>query len=101
PRAAGRLGCAAEEGLPAVLTNVVRYADRADAPTADVLDAARRLVALHARHAERATAEAARLSGSEMSDVSAEISRMAGRDNDGRALLARTRTEAERCAVDP
>ena len=39
------LGFAAEERLPAVLTNAVRYADRSDAPTADVLDASRRLVA--------------------------------------------------------
>src|SRR4051812_17142804 len=100
-RAARMLGFADEVRAPAVLTNVVRYADRADAPTADVLDAARRLVALDARHVDRVNAEAALLSGKEMADVAAEIARMAGRDDDGRALLARTRTEAERCAVDP
>src|SRR4051812_37139090 len=100
-RAARMLGFADEVRAPAVLTNIVRYADRADAPTADVLDAARRLVALDARHVDRVNAEAALLSGKEMADVAAEIARMAGRDDDGRALLARTRTEAERCAVDP
>ncbi|MEA2398087.1 MAG: error-prone polymerase, partial [Thermoleophilaceae bacterium] len=100
-RAARMLGFADEVRASAVLTNVVRYADRADAPTADVLDAARRLVALDARHVDRVNAEAALLSGKEMAEVAAEIARMAGRDDDGRALLARTRTEAERCAVDP
>ncbi|GAC1440425.1 MAG: DNA polymerase III subunit alpha [Mycobacteriales bacterium] len=100
-RAARLVGFANEVGASAVLTNVVRYADRADAPTADVLDAARRLVALDARHVDRVNAEAALLSGKEMADVAAEIARMAGHDDDGRALLARTRTEADRCAVDP
>ena len=38
-------GLARRAGLGAVLTNAVRYADRLDAPTVDVLDAARRLVA--------------------------------------------------------
>ena len=100
-RAARMLGFADEVGAPAVLSNVVRYADRSDAPTADVLDAARRLVALDARHVDRVNAEAALLSGKEMAEVAAEIARMAGRDDDGRTLLARTRAEADRCAVDP
>jgi error-prone DNA polymerase len=100
-RAARLLSFADEARAPAVLTNVVRYADRSDAPTADVLDAARRLVALDARHVDRVNAEAALLSGKEMAEVAAEIARLAGRDDDGRSLLARTRTEAERCAVDP
>src|SRR3954449_6669026 len=100
-RAARLLGFADEVRASAVLTNVVRYADRSDAPVADVLDAARRLVALDARHVDRINAEAALLSGKEMAEVAAEVARMAGRDDDGRALLARTRTEADRCAVDP
>ena len=57
PRAARMLGFATDEGVPAVLTNAVRYADRLDAPTADVLDASRRLVALDARHVDRVNAE--------------------------------------------
>ncbi|MDX6199176.1 MAG: error-prone polymerase [Actinomycetota bacterium] len=100
-RAARMYGFADEARAPAVLTNVVRYADRSDAPTADVLDAARRLVALDARHVDRVNAEAALLSGKEMADVAADIARLAGRDDDGKSLLARTRKEAERCAVDP
>ncbi|MDT7537251.1 MAG: error-prone polymerase, partial [Actinomycetota bacterium] len=100
-RAARMYGFADETRAPAVLTNIVRYADRADAPTADVLDAARRLVALDARHVDRVNAEAALLSGKEMADVAEEITRLAGRDDGGRSLLARTRKEADRCAVDP
>jgi error-prone DNA polymerase len=100
-RAARMLGFASDAGASAVLTNVVRYADRSDAPTADVLDAARRLVALDARHVDRANAEAALLSGKEMSDAASEVARYAGLSDDGRGLLARTRHEAERCAVDP
>ncbi|MCW2598359.1 MAG: polymerase subunit alpha [Frankiales bacterium] len=100
-RAARMLGFAHEVGASAVLTNAVRYADRGDAPTADVLDASRRLVALDARHVDRANAEAALLSGKEMADVAEEIARYAGLRDDGKGLLARTRHEAERCAVDP
>ncbi|MGZ6825203.1 MAG: DNA polymerase III subunit alpha [Mycobacteriales bacterium] len=100
-RASRLLGFATEAGASAVLTNVVRYADRADAPTADVLDAARRLVALDARHVDRTNAEAALLSGKEMADVAEEVARGAGLSDGGRGLLARTRHEADRCAVDP
>ena len=100
-RAARLLGFADEQRATAVLANVVRYADRSDAPTADVLDASRRLVALDARHVDRVNAEAALLSGKEMAEVAAGIARMAGRSDDGRGLLARTRAEADRCVVDP
>jgi error-prone DNA polymerase len=100
-RAARMLGFAHEHGASAVLTNVVRYADRADAPTADVLDASRRLVALDLRHVDRTNAEAALLSGKEMADVAEEVARSAGLADGGKGLLAATRREADRCAVDP
>ncbi|CAA9339054.1 MAG: Error-prone repair homolog of DNA polymerase III alpha subunit, partial [uncultured Frankineae bacterium] len=100
-RAARLAGFAAEQRASAVLTNVVRYADRADAPTADVLDAARRLVPLDLRHVDRRNAEAALLSGKEMAEVAAQVARAAGQTDEGRGLLARTRVEADRCAVDP
>ena len=100
-KAARMLSFAAEQGASAVLTNVVRYADRAGAPTADVLDASRRLVALDSRHVDRANAEAALLSGKEMGLVAEEVACLAGQDDGGRRLLARTRAEADRCAVDP
>ncbi len=93
------LGFAHDAGAPAVLTNTVRYADRTDAPTADVLDAARRLVALDVRHVDRRSAEGYLKSGKEMAEVAAEV---CGPDRDAaRALLARTRAFAERAALDP
>ena len=100
-RAARMLGFAAAERASAVLSNVVRYTDRSDAPTSDVLDAARRLVALDLRHVDRRNAEAALLSGKEMGQVAEQVARAAGLGDDGRGLLARTRHEADRCAVDP
>ncbi len=100
-RAARMLGFAADERLTAVLTNAVRYADRSDAPTADVLDAARRLVPLDPRHLDRVNAEGFLKSGKEMSLVAEELTRRAGLgQSDARRLLASTRRVADRCAVD-
>jgi len=100
---AGRLaGFGGEHHVPVVLTNLVRYADRRDAPVADVLDSARRLVPLDARHVERTTGEGYLKSGKEMADVADEVARAAGWGPDGGdRLLARTRALAERCALDP
>jgi error-prone DNA polymerase len=83
-RAARMLGFAGEQRVSAVLTNVVRYADRSDAPAADVLDAARRLVALDLRHVDRRNAEAALLSGKEMALVALQVRPAAGLGDDGR-----------------
>jgi error-prone DNA polymerase len=102
--AARMLATARAEHLGAVLTNAVRYADRTDAPTVDVLDAARRLVPLDVRHVDRANAEGFLKSGKEMAEVAEEICRFSGLGDSSRAareLLARTRTVADRCAVDP
>ena len=85
-----------------VLTNAVRYADQHDAPTVDVLDAARRLVPLDPRHVDRVNAEGFLKSGKQMGEVAEEICRFAGLPGyDARQLLARTRTVADRCALDP
>lgn len=54
-QAAGMLALAHDAGIPAVLTNAVRYATANGAVTADVLDAARRLVVLDSRHLDRTT----------------------------------------------
>jgi error-prone DNA polymerase len=100
--AARLLGFAAAQGLPAVLTNAVRYADRFDAPVADVLDAARRLVALDPRHVDGRTGQAALKSGKEMADLADDVARLAGVGDAGRRrLLAATRSLADSCAVDP
>jgi len=104
PHAARMAGLARREGVGTVLTNAVRYADRRDAPTIDVLDAARRLVALDRRHVDRANAEGFLKSGKQMLEVAEEITRMAGFDgsSDGpHRLLAHTRAVADSCALDP
>src|SRR5215210_1800893 len=102
PRAARMLGFAGEEGVTPVLSNAVRYTDRSDGPTSDVLDAARRLVALDARHVDRVNAEGYLKSGKEMTLVAEEVTRAAGLGEAAmRRLLATTRRVADRCAVDP
>jgi error-prone DNA polymerase len=104
PHAARMAGFAHSVGLGAVLTNAVRYADRRDAPVVDVLDAARRLVALDRRHVDRGNAEGFLKSGKEMLDVAEEIARMAGLGDTSREahrLLAHTRMVGDRCALDP
>ncbi|WP_328971111.1 DNA polymerase III subunit alpha [Streptomyces sp. NBC_00239] len=99
--AARTVGFAAQQGVPAVLTNAVRYADRGQGPVADVLDAARRLVPLDPRRpldgGERWLKDAAAMT------VAAErVAEAAGqRGADARRLLAQTRQDAESCRVDP
>ena len=98
---AGGPAFGAASGLPVVLTNAVRYADRGDAPVADVLDASRLLVALDARHVGRVNAEGYLKSGKEMAEVAEEVARAAGFTDGGRGLLIRSRQIAERCVLDP
>src|SRR4051794_24181215 len=113
--AARMAGFARQVGLGAVLTNAVRYANRRDAPVVDVLDAARRLVALGSadlhRHVGpagfRSNAEGFLKSGKQMHDVAEEIARLAGlgdtadSSREAHRLLAHTRLVGDRCALDP
>jgi error-prone DNA polymerase len=97
-RAQEMLRFAAEQGVPVVLSNAVRYVDALDAPTADVLDAARRLVPLDERHVDRRTAEGYLKSGKEMAAVAGDL---VGPDRDAALrLLEGTARLAEQCAVD-
>ncbi|MCW2698678.1 MAG: polymerase alpha subunit [Blastococcus sp.] len=97
-RAQAMLRFAAEQDVPVVLSNAVRYVDALDAPTADVLDAARRLVPLDGRHVDRRTAEGYLKSGKEMAEVADDL---VGPDRDaGLRLLERTARLAEQCTVD-
>src|SRR6185312_12282078 len=97
-RAQAMLRFAAEQQVPVVLTNAVRYVDSFDAPTADVLDASRRLVPLDLRHVDRRTAEGYLKSGKEMTEVAEDL---AGPDRDAALrLLEGTARLAEQCAVD-
>ncbi len=100
--AARMLALADRQGLTAVLTNQVRMADRWLAPTVDVLDASRRLVALDRRHVDQSNAEAYLKSGKEMSLLAEEVAHRAGRgERGGRRLLAATRAVALSCVLDP
>src|SRR6185312_4949860 len=97
-RAAALLRFAAEQQVPVVLSNAVRYVDALDAPTADVLDASRRLVALDLRHVDRRTAEGYLKSGKEMTQVAEDL---VGPDRDAALrLLEGTARLAEQCVVD-
>ncbi len=88
--------------VPVVISNAVRYADRLDAPTTDVLDAARRLVPMDLRHLDRRNAEGFLKSGKQMHEVAEEVSRYAGLGDRGATrLLAATRTLADQCVLDP
>src|SRR4051812_21012080 len=101
-RAARLLAFARDLDVPAVLTNAARGADRGDGPTLDVLDSARRLVALDPRHVDRINAEAYLKSGKEIRDVADEVAAAAGLDQRvADDLLAATRRLAERCVLDP
>ena len=104
PHAARMAGVARQAGLGVVLSNAVRYADRVDASTVDVLDAARRLVPLDLRHIDRGNAEGFLKSGKQMVEVAEEICRYSGLGDDARGarrLLAHTRAVADRCVLDP
>ncbi len=104
--AARLLGFAHEHGLEAVLTNTVRYAEPTGAATADLLDSARRLVALDERHVDRVNAEGYLKAGPQMAAVATEIARLAGGAGDTEAgcvrrLLDATVHVATDCILDP
>lgn len=99
--AARTVGFAAEQGLPAVLTNAVRYADPGQGPVADILDAARRLVPIDPR-GPLDSGERWLKAPAAMAEAADRIAQAAGlRPADARRLLAETRHAAEACAVDP
>ena len=104
PHAARMAGLANSARVRTVLSNAVRFADRLDAPTVDILDATRRLVPMDVRHLDRSNAEGFIKSGKEMHDVAEEICRYAGLTQGSRGateLLAQTRTLADQCVLDP
>ena len=108
-RACSRRGCSGSPtttGVAAVLTNTVRYAEPSGAATADLLDSARRLVALDLRHVDRVNAEGYLKPGPAMAGVAAEVARLAGGAGDTEAacvrrLLDATRAAAADCVLDP
>ncbi|WP_460460244.1 DNA polymerase III subunit alpha, partial [Angustibacter peucedani] len=104
--AARMLALAREAGVPAVLTNAVRYATPDGAATADVLDATRRLVPLDVRHLDRVTAQGHLANGSAMARTAAEMAGALGGGHQAageqaRRLLDDTAALAARCRLDP
>ncbi|MDX3537119.1 DNA polymerase III subunit alpha [Streptomyces sp. MB09-01] len=99
--AARTVGFAAEQGVRAVLTNAVRYADPGQGPVADILDAARRLVPIDPR-GPLDSGERWLKAPAAMAEAADRIAQAAGlRPADARRLLAETSRTAEACAVDP
>ncbi|MFC9621851.1 DNA polymerase III subunit alpha [Streptomyces sp. NPDC056930] len=100
--AARTVGFAAEQGVRAVLTNAVRYADPGQGPVADVLDAARRLVPVDPRRAPLDSDERWLKDARAMAETAERIASSAGLGRDGGPrLLAETRRTADACVVDP
>jgi error-prone DNA polymerase len=90
------LGLADEQGVPAVLTAAVRHVDPGESAVVDVLDAARRLVALDTRHLDRVT-DAAHLATTEtMHAIAREVT--GGDLGRADALVARTLALGLGCA---
>ena len=98
--AARSLIFARDHKIAAVVTNAVRMRERDDGPVADILDSARQLVPLHARHVERKNAEAFLKSSDEMLMIAKEITRAAG-ERTPRELLTTTQEWAERAILSP
>ncbi|MGW2085839.1 DNA polymerase III subunit alpha [Streptomyces sp. NPDC001880] len=100
--AARTFGFAAEQGVRAVLTNAVRYADAGQGPVADVLDAARGLVPVAPRRAPLDSGERWLKDARAMAETAGRIASAAGLGQDaGERLLTETRRTADACVVDP
>ncbi|MDY6054790.1 DNA polymerase III subunit alpha [Micrococcus sp.] len=93
------LRAARSAGVPAVLTNAVRYAGPDGAATADVLDAARALTSLDALHDLQPNGQGWLKSRTQMHRIAREVCHAA--DEQPGPLLQATRALAEACALDP
>ncbi len=108
--AARMLALAHEQGVRVVLTAAVRHADPDEAATVDVLDAARRLVALDVRHLDRVTTAGHLSPTPAMLAVACDVVQASGpglaggtaRVREGaQRLLASTVDLAMECVLDP
>ncbi|MFF2923884.1 DNA polymerase III subunit alpha [Streptomyces celluloflavus] len=101
--AARTLGFAVDQGIRAVLTNAVRYADPGQGPVADVLDSARRLVPVDRHRPEaRDTGERWLKDAAAMRRTAGRIAEAAGFRHDlAHRLLTMTEETAGACRVDP
>ncbi len=104
PRLAARtLGFAVDQGVRAVLTNAVRYADPGQGPVADVLDSARRLVPVDRHRPETwDSGERWLKDAATMRHTAERIAEAAGfRRGLAHRLLTMTEETAGACLVDP
>ncbi|MFB8117483.1 DNA polymerase III subunit alpha [Streptomyces sp. NPDC055962] len=100
--AARTVGLAAEQGVRAVLTNAVRYADPGQGPVADVLDSARRLVPVDPRRSPLDSGERWLKDARAMREAAERIASAAGLGQGaGERLFEETRRTADACVVDP
>ncbi|MFI6528167.1 DNA polymerase III subunit alpha [Streptomyces uncialis] len=98
--AARTLGLADELGIPAVLTNAVRYAHPDQHRLADVLDSARLLRPIDRRHLD--SGQRWLKDARQMAAAADRIALAAGADpRRASRLLADTAATAQRCALDP
>ncbi len=100
-RAARMLRLARDAGVPAVLTNAVRYLEPEDGPLAQVLDATRQLVPLGQRPAHFAGGRAHLASGTEMAQIADRVCHVGQGTGEAGELLAATARLAQRCSLDP
>ncbi len=92
---------ALEAGLPAVLTAAVRHAEPGQGRVVDILDAARRMVALDERHLDRVST-AGHLAGSGVMHAVAErVAEAVGPTVRAADLLAATAALARECVQSP
>ncbi|GES33104.1 DNA polymerase III subunit alpha [Streptomyces angustmyceticus] len=104
PRLAARtLGFAVDQGVHAVLTNAVRYADPGQGPVADILDSARRLVPVDRHRPEaRDGGERWLKDAAAMRHTAERVAEAAGfRRALAHRLLTMTEETAGACLVDP
>ncbi|MER7699218.1 DNA polymerase III subunit alpha [Streptomyces sp. NPDC096095] len=98
--AAHTLALADRLGVPAVLTNAVRYADPAQHRVADVLDAARLLRPVDRRRLD--CGERWLKDGPAMTEIAGRVAAAAGADRSRAArLITDTAAVADACEVDP
>ncbi|RAN79700.1 DNA polymerase III subunit alpha [Bacillus sp. SRB_336] len=102
PLAVRMLKLAEEFGVPAVLGNAVRYCSEDDAPTADVLDAARAITPLGQLSGLQPTGQGWLKGGADMHRAGREIVGQGGYGATELAQLwANTHRLADKCRLDP
>ncbi len=95
--AARMWGLAMEHGLPAVLTSAARHATADQARIVDVLDAARRMVALDERHLDRVSTAGHLAETGHMVALAHRLADAVGPAGDADALLSATTRLAAEC----